>query len=72
MSEGSEVLIIKIPAKTFKGKNKHTIRKGKTTFIATKFIAKSPNVISLPFMVPAPRSKRFTTKIMTKMNSYKV
>ena len=69
MSKGSKVLIIKSPNSTFKRKNKQTIRKRKTTFMATKFIAGSPNVISLPFMVPAPRSKRFTTKIMAKMNS---
>jgi hypothetical protein len=69
MSKGFKVLIIKSPNSTFKRKNKHTIRKRQTTFIATKFIAKSPNIISLPFKVPAPRSIKVTTKIMTKMNS---
>ena len=72
MSNGSVVLIIESPNSTFKRKNRHKIGKRKTNFIATKFIAKSPNIIPLPFKVTAPRSIKFTTGKMTKMNYSKV
>ena len=72
MSKGSELLITINPILTFKGKNRHKIRKRKTNFVATKFIAKSPNIIPLPIKVPAPRSIKLTTEIKTKMNYLKV
>ena len=68
MSGKFELLIFINPALTFKGKNRHKIKRRKTVFIATKFIAKSPNFIPLPIKVPAPRSIKFTARLKTKMN----
>ena len=68
MSERFVTLILKRSNLTFIKKNRHKSRKRKITFIATKFIARSTNVIQIPFKVIAPRPIKFTMKIKTKMN----
>ena len=72
MSGKFKLLIHINPILTFKRKNRHKIRMRKTVFIATKFIAKSPNIIPLPIKVPAPKSIKFTARLKTKMNYLQV